>query len=307
MKSHFNISSRNIEFTPPPVRKMKRGIQFGIGSRAALACAVTGATAMMTTIGSAQIAYDSASGSTYSGGWSAGQNGGSGFGAWSFNGTTDPSGTADPGAQQTMSSLSSIGTAWTMFNLGSAPGGSGISDTGRAITEPGGLQVGQTFLTVIQNPTAYNFYGGFDVLFNNATDNNAAGNNASVIRASVFNYFGNNWGINDPTDHATTLSSSTTGAAGMDLSLTLDSATAYTLTLTPLSNPSGAYTYNGTYSGAINYVNFRLYDGLSAGPNDTANNLEISSIEITSVPEPSSWALISGLGASGLLFLRRRK
>ena len=56
-------------------------------SGAAMACAVTGATAMMTSIGSAQIAFDTATDSTYSGGWSAGQNGGYGFGAWSFNGT----------------------------------------------------------------------------------------------------------------------------------------------------------------------------------------------------------------------------
>jgi hypothetical protein len=266
---------------------------------------------MLTGTSSAQVALDVATSSTYSGGWSAGQNSGSGFGAWSFNGTVDPSGAVNPGDQQTISSSSSIGRAWTMFNLGSAPSGSGLSDVGRSITEPGGLQVGQTFATVLQNPTAYHFYGGFDILFNNATDNNGAGNNASVIRAGVFNYGGNNWGINDGgTGNSTTLSGSITGAAGVILSLTLNSATAYSLTLTPLSNPFDVYTYNGTYSGTINYVNYREYDGTSAvspGPNDTADNLEISSMEITAVPEPASFALFGGLGATGLLFLRRRK
>ena len=61
-----------------------------------------------------------------------------------------------------MSSAGSIGTAWTMFNTSSS---SGISDTGRAISEAGGLQAGQTFEAVIQNPTTYHFYRGWDVWF----------------------------------------------------------------------------------------------------------------------------------------------
>jgi hypothetical protein len=306
MRSHFIVSSRSIEFVPPSAKKTNRGSHFRIGSHAAMACAVTGATAMMTGVCSAQVALDQASNSTYSGGWSAGQNAGYGFGAWSFDGTTSPGGVSDPGAQQTMSSSSPIGTAWTMFNLGTAPP-SGISDTGRAITEAGGLQSGQTFETVIENPIGYNFYGGFDILFNNGTDNNAAGNNAAAIRVSEFNYYLSYpyWNINDSNGGTTSpLSSSTTAVAGMKLDLTLTSATAYSLTLTPLSNPLDAYTQTGVYAGPINYVNFRLYDGTSAGPNDTANNFEISYMEI--VPEPAALALM-GLGSAGLLFLRRRK
>jgi len=260
---------------------------------------------MMTGVCSAQLALDRASNSTYSSGWSAGQNGGFGFGAWSFNGTANPSGTADPGAQQGMSSTSPLGTAWTMFNLGTAPP-SGISDTGRAIN--GGLQVGQTFETVIENPTGYHFYGGFDILFNNATDNNGAGNNAAALRVSEFNYYTSYpyWNVNDSSGGRTTpLSSATTAVAGMRLDLTLTSATAYSLTLTPLSNPSGAYTQSGLYAGPINYVNFRLYDAQSSGLSDTADNFEISYMQVT-VPEPSTLALL-GLGCAGLVFLRRRK
>src|ERR1700690_4124932 len=102
---------------------------FRISSGTAMACAVSGATAMMTGVCSAQIAADYATNPTYSGGWAAGQNGGYGFGAWSFNGT-DPV----PGGQQGMSSSSPLGTAWTLFNLSST---SGISTAGRAISEPG--------------------------------------------------------------------------------------------------------------------------------------------------------------------------
>jgi len=78
--------------------------------------------------------------------------------------------------------------------------------------------------------------------------------------------------------------------------------------MTPL-NGATPYTHDGTLAGGlpITYVNFRLYDGTSAGPEDTVNNFEISSMTIAvAAPEPSSLALI-GLGSAGLLFLRRRK
>jgi hypothetical protein len=256
---------------------------------------------MATSVCSGQIAYDSASNPTYAGGWAAGQNGGSGFGAWSFNGTSTPAGVADPGGQQVMSSSQPIGRAWTMFNLGSAPSGSGLSDVGRAIN--GGLGIGQTFETVICNPTAYHFYGGYDLLFYSGTDNLPGGNNNAAIRVSIFNYGGSAWGVNDPGATTTPLNAATTGAAGMKLDLTVTSATTYALTLTSL-NGAPVYSQNGTLSGPINYVNYRLYDGQSAGPTDAANNYGISYMEV--VPEPSTFALI-GLGMSGLWIFRRRK
>src|SRR5665213_1277440 len=310
MRSHFTLSNRTVGFTPPSARKTNGGSHLKIGSRAVMTCAVYGATAMLTGICSAQIAADFATDPTYAGGWSAGQNGGSGFGAWSFNGTVDTNSVANPGGQQTMSSSSPIGTAWTMFNLGSEPAGSGISNTGRAITEAGGLQAGQTFETIIENPVGYHFFGGFDISFTGGPDNNPAGNNAAALRVSEFNYYSTFpfWNVNDSNGGTTThLSSALTAVAGMKLDLTLTSTTAYSLTLTPLSSPSDAYTQSGVYAGPISYTHFRLYDGLSSGPDDTADNFEISSMGITSVPEPSTLALISGLSASGLLLLRRRK
>ncbi|MGH8023746.1 MAG: hypothetical protein ACRED1_09205, partial [Limisphaerales bacterium] len=118
--------------------------------------AVAGATTLLAGAASAQnfIAADNAASAVYAAGWSAGENGGYGFGAWSFDGTSGGSG-------QEMSSAAAIGTSWTLFNTSST---SGISVVGRSIAEPGGLQPGQTFETVIQNPTPYTFYRGFDVL-----------------------------------------------------------------------------------------------------------------------------------------------
>jgi hypothetical protein len=295
MRSHF---------IPASVGKKTMSSHFISG--AAIACAVTGAAAMMPNTGAAQIALDQATGSTYSGGWSAGQNGGYGFGAWSFNGTVNDGG-------QEMSSASSLGTMWTLFTTTT---GSGLSDVGRSITAGGGLQPGQTFQTVIQNPTSYHYFGGFDILFVNGTDNLPAGEptgsptDLQGIRAQVFHsaYYnpGDLWSVQDNGGGSQTssLGSAATGAAGVQVDLTLNSATAYTLTLTAL-NGGGSSTINGTYSGPINYINYRLYDGVgSTGPSDVADNYGIQYMEV--VPEPATLALV-GLGFGGLLFFRRRK
>ena len=285
---------------------------FAINSSAVKACAITGAAALLTSFASAQIiAYDSATGSTYSGGWSAGQNGGSGFGAWNFNWTQNHDNSFATSGQQGMSSAQSIGTAWTMYNLSSS---AGLANAGRAITAGGGLQVGQTFQTVLQNPSTYTgslYYGGYrgwDILFGNAIDNNGPGTNTAAVRADVFNYFNpsQNWAVVDGvTTHHSTLAGPTTAALGVTLDLTLISATAYSLTLTPL-NGATPYTVNGTYSGAINYVDFRLYNAASSGLSDTADNFGISSVEVVTAPEPSTLAL-AGLGAIGLMYVRRAK
>ena len=269
------------------------GSHFRLSSGAAMVCAVSGATAMLPGICSAQFtAADYATNSTYASSWSAGQNGGFGFGAWSFNGTVDTNNVADPGGQQMMTTGSSIGKAWTLFNLGTK----GISDTGRAIN--GGMPIGARFETVIQNPTTYHFYRGWDISFMNATDNNPAGNNNASLFVNVFNYnyavyngVVPNWSVTDgahPKGFSTTVSP--TASPG----------------LKPLSNPSAAYSTGGTLSTnlPIDWVQFRLYNGGSSGPSDTANNFEVSYMTI--VPEPSTLAF-GALGLGGLLFLRRRK
>jgi hypothetical protein len=284
-------------------------------SHSAAACAVSGATAMLTSIASAQIAADYATNPTYAGGWSAGQNGGSGFGAWSFNGTQAPDNSFTTSGQQGVSSSSSLGTAWTLFNLSST---AGLANAGRAITEPGGMQVGQTFETVIANPSTTHFFRGWTISFNSGNDNiypGGPGNNPPgdtglpQVQAYHFEYFNyGQWTVSDLSGNTgTTLFNTDTAIAGMKLDFTLTSATAYSLTMTPLGGSASPYTLVGSLAngGPIDWVQFQLYNNASSGLNDTANNFEISSMTI-SVPEPSSLALI-GLGSAGLVFLRRRK
>ena len=254
-----------------------------------MACAVAGAATMLNGRCAAQtyLAADYATNSVYASGWASGQNGGYGFGAWSFNATD-----ASPaGLYQGMSSSSSLGTAWTLLDQASD---SGIANVGRSI--PGGLQVGQTFQTIIQNPVnnaGMYSYRGFDILFTSGSDNDPAGDNTAALRLTVFDYFNPSmkWAITDadnPGGYKPGLSAITTGASGMILSLTLNSSNTYTLTMTPVSDPNNPYlTYSGTLVGTslpINYVNFRQWNTASSGLDDTANNFHISSMTLQAPP-----------------------
>ena len=253
-----------------------------MNSGAAMACAVAGATTLLNGHCAAQnfVAADYATNSAYAHGWYDGQNGGHGFGPWSFNGT-DPT----PGDQQTNSSSSSLGPSWTLFDLSSS---GGLANAGRTISEPGGLQVGQTFQTIIQNPinnAGIYTYRGFDILFTSGTDNDVPGDNTAAFRLLVFDYFNPamNWHINDTGSVGTTVSATNTGASGMIIGLTLDSTNTYTLNMSPVSNPNSPYlTYSGTLGTnlPITYVNFRLWNTASSGITDTNDNLEISSMTI---------------------------
>jgi hypothetical protein len=251
-------------------------------------CAIAGATTLLSGAASAQIfvAADYATNATYTAGWSAGQNGGYGFGPWSFDWTEDVSNNLDAGAQQTMSSAAAIGPAWTLFNLSSS---GGISIAGRAISEPGGLRPGQTFETVLQNPDAFTYYRGFDIQFYNGADNEGANTNNQALRLLVFYQgFSSNWKSDDAS--GTTfipISAASTSTAGMKFDLTLLSTNTYSFTMTPLGDPSSAYTQTEPFVATnlpINYVNYRLWNTASSGTNDTTDNFEISSMTIEGLP-----------------------
>src|SRR2546423_3399387 len=182
-----------------------------------------------------------------------------------------------------MSSSSPIGTAWTLMTLSS---GSGLANAGRGIT--GGLQIGQTFETVIENPSAYTVgqyqggYRGWDVLFTGGPDNNNPGNNTAALRLQVFDYFNpaQNWTGKDTANFSMSpLNGPTTAAQGVRIDLTLTSPTGYDLTMTPL-NGATPFMHSGTLAGPITWVDFRLYNAASGGVNDTAQNFEISNMTI---------------------------
>jgi hypothetical protein len=62
----------------------------------------------------------------------------------------------------------------------------------------------------------------------------------------------------------------------------LTSTNTYALSMTPLSDPSLAFSQTGklTTNLPISWVNFRCYNTASSGPTDTADNFGISSMTI---------------------------
>jgi hypothetical protein len=262
--------------------------------RLAVASVVAGSTMFYSAMCYAN-AFDTPTNPQYADGWQSGDNGGSGFGPWSFNGTdATPAGT-----YQGMTSGSSLGTAWTLFTHDNS---TGLANAGRAIN--GGLQAGQTFETTIQNPTQFHFFRGFDILFTNGPDNTVPGDNTAALRLSVFNYYNSNWNVNDAGGGTSpAFTSASTGAAGVKIDVKLTSATTYALTMTPL-NGATPYTQSGTLAGPISWVDYRLWDGASSGPNDLANNFEIGGMSV--VPEPATFTLFA-MGAVGALGIAQRR
>jgi hypothetical protein len=154
-----------------------------------------------------QLAYDSPDDPVYAAGWSHGQNGGFGFTAWNFHGTsvtTDPNCEGNgcstyanpPGSQnwvtsgqqaldngmkaggQGSSEFNDIGRAWVLYNPhapnqgpGNPPAGAtDIARVGRGFTF-GELQPGHTVSIVLDNPAERQFFRGYTVSFINGGAN----------------------------------------------------------------------------------------------------------------------------------------
>lgn len=223
------------------------------------------------------IAADYATNSTYATGWSAGQNGGYGFGAWSFSGTESTS--PNEQAIDRTSPFNPFGVAWTLFNpegstpaAGNSPGGTcnnppigtDISRAGRALPN-GGLRPGDTFSTVIANPSTRKFFRGYTIVLSTGSDNIAYGSLGQQVTVGTFEYF--TYGSWYTSAGATSLLDTDTTTNGMRVDITLTSSNAFHVLMTPLGNPALAYSTDGTLEnkgltdqGAVNWVTFQLYN-----------------------------------------------
>jgi hypothetical protein len=292
--------------------------------RLAAACAIGGATAFSSAMCyAASIAYDTATDVAYDNGWQAGDNGGIGFGPWNFDGTysnpltVPPNG---PGTQQTMDIFShpnDLGRAWTLFNPAGppdTPNGTDLGQAGRAI--PGGLAVGDTLHLVVDNPTQLHYYRGWTVRFNSGGANAGYnGDNSSTpafdpgsitgrLRVGAFAGFTpvTNWFAADAgpgATHGTPLTQLDTHN-GMRIDFTLTGADTYQLIMTPLNDPSLAYTKAGTLAGAglIDWIEFEHYGTDSdyyPVPKITGAETDfyISNMWITPIPEPATFTLLA--------------
>lgn len=243
-----------------------------------MTCAVAGATTLLNGNCSAQtlIAADYATNSTYAAGWVAGQNGGHGFGAWSMNGTE----AASPieAAMDGTSPHDPFGVAWTLYNPeGSTPDaaspgsgcvndltGTDISRAGRALPN-GGLRPGDTFSTVISNPTCRKFYRGYTIILSTGSDNIAYGSVGQQVAVGTFEYF--TYGKWYTSHGGTTLFDTDTSTNGVRIDITLTSTNTYHAVMTPLGNAEMAYSVDGTCEnkgltdqGPVNWVTYQIYN-----------------------------------------------
>jgi hypothetical protein len=260
---------------------------FSLHGGAAVACAVAGASGMMMNgncAAQSYIAADYATNSTYASGWSAGQNGGYGFGPWSMDNTGGTSATnVSQHTMDTTSPFDPFGVAWTLYNPqgtipspANSPGGqcvnpptgTDISRAGRAI--PGGLQIGQTLSTVVANPTTRTFFKGYTIVLSSGSNNIAYGGAGSLLSVGAFEYFSyGRWyaaGANGENNGytGTTLFDTNTAPNGMELDVTVTGTNAYHVVMTPLNNPALAFSEDGSFatngSPPVTWITYQLYN-----------------------------------------------
>ena len=300
---------------------------------------VAGATMYSSALCYAHTASDAATDPVYNNGWDEGDNGGSGFGPWSFDGTYN---TADPGQQamddglqsatQTSSQHNNIGEAWTLFNpLGAEPDGANpnpptgtdIARVGRALPN-GGLHIGDTLSITVDNPTERNFFRGWTIkLLQGGANACYAGDNCTTpafdpgsiqtkLGIGTFEYFTNGaWfdgdggaGLSDTdTNDGVVISITRTGRQTAQVTMTSPGNAVVTDSV-PLSGRGlGDWLmveYYGTDSDS--------YPALVVPPRGETD-FYISEMSVDGVPEPGTASLIvlGGGALAALAGARRRK
>lgn len=244
-------------------------------------------SAHASTLGS-----DNASDTAYGDGWTTGDNGGSGFAAWSIvaspggssNGVFVASSTAN-GFMPPSGGIDTGGVAWGMYaNSGQA------TDVYRPFTG-GALTLGQTFHVAIDNGTVQTGgVVGFGL-------QNAGGFNLWEL---YFSGGATLYTINDSLGaHDSTIGYT---EAGLTIDFTLTETATYSATITALAG--GSQTVSGSLfaqgdQGIAQFHAFNFNSGGGDGANFYVNSLAI-------VPEPATVSLV-GLGLLSALGLRRRK
>lgn len=243
-------------------------------------------------------AYDDASNLPYAsvGGYrpvSDGDNGGFGFGAWSF--TTNSGGFFTHDEDRSVNNRpeqavnpqlqSAGGRYFAMWH-----NGGGFSTATRSIT--GGLNVGDTFSMYIEHGWVDDFRSiGFRML------------NGSSDQQAAFYFLGGPGG-GYRLDSGVAQQSTTQGwtPEGMQISFTLTSSTAFSLSVRFLG-PDATENFNGTLQTSGGVTGFQLFSGADLG--GWERDFYSNKFSVTAIPEPSS-LLLGLVGIAGLVAVRRR-
>jgi hypothetical protein len=214
-------------------------------------------TATNTTAGGVTTnAIDVASDAAYSGGWNAGNNGGTGFGGWVLYN--------DSSAGHFIST-----NGWGLWSSQS----NNLSEGVRPFPNP--LSAGQTFSVSRRNNWILEGVGSVGI---------ALRNGSTTIWEFYFN--------GGDTTYSMTGGNTSIGwtNAPIDIAFTLTSSNTYSVLVTPLA--ASSMTYTGSFSGVID--NFRAWsynNGIVGSPDNSNRDYFVNNLKITS---PSAPGVVTG-------------
>lgn len=249
------------------------------------------------TVQAANTGFDNASNSPYNDGWQTGDNGGSGFGAWTLNATSGDGGqngffmgsssgnAKNPGPS---GNIDTAGRSWGMY------ANSGQTASAIRPLTGGSLLVGQTITLSIDN--------GF--LDNGSSEGFGIQTSGGVNRLEFFFTGGN--GSYTLADNA---GNNATGIPftgnGLSFAFTLTGTDTYSLDVTP--NGGGTTNFTGTLEGVagtgIDQLRFFDFNG---GNNQSNGNGDFY-VNLLTVPEASPRIFFAVPALLGILLLRRRR
>ena len=252
------------------------------------------------------VASDEADNAPYNDGWQTGDNGGTGFGAWTL---TQTSGNIDGFNGQFIGSSSGngFGTANPNIDTGGKAFGE-YGNTGNAAVAYRAFGTGQMYNNSV-------FHWAMDNGFiDNGTsvgltlrNGNANANPGNYNTGARFEFLF--LGGNSDYTYIDGTGSHDTGIAfldtGLQLSLRMIGANGYTLTVSNGNNTALLGTYSGTLEGTANSSidSFALYNNNAGGGG--AHDAFFNSFSVDAVPEPTVVVLFAVGGV--IIWLRRRK
>lgn len=251
-----------------------------------------------TSANAAMIASDNASDPAYSaanGYWTTGDNGGTGFGAWTIDDGNGGHFTGSSNGNDAFGGVGNINTGSPGLSFGLYNAGNSSASASRSFTG-GALSIGQSFKISTDN-------GGID------TDRTVgfALTDASGNRRFEFSFLGGGSKY-QVKGSSTQLTSTGYSTRGEQTTFTLTGADTYAfeVVFNNLQNVGGTTTetFTGTLGGTPGngLTGFSAFNGnANAGGN---NDFFFNSLEVTAVPEPTS---LAALAVGGLTLLGRRR
>jgi hypothetical protein len=240
----------------------------------------------------ALTAYDDAS--NYGGGWSTGDNFGSGFGLWSLSNNDDGS---------TVFGGNFIGDS----TAGAGDINTGVNQSFGLYANPGAAEsiAIRSFSTALSVGDQFSFDLGV-----NYNDGNK-GFNLRTAGDSIFN-FNVGGGASVSSDNATIVPGSAVaydyGGNDVMIEAVLEVISASSINYQISRTSSDGFQgilFSGTVTGIVGSIdNFQLYNTGTAGGDQ--NNIYFNNLQVSEVPEPGTYALIAGTLALLCVAKRRR-